>query len=240
MSKAQAKITDALFAIFSVVVFIFIMFTILGKQLEEFAREVSLESADVVSKDMAGFISISAAAPDEIRITYRPSTKFFYNLYAGDKKVNVERQAERWGLTKDDYQQYQKEMADILTAGKHASTFGGSPLVCKAALAALRAIQKEKLLINARKMGEYLKERLSELSSRHKVIKETRGIGLMLGVELAIEGKPVVDECLKQGLLINCAQGKVLRLLPALNVEKKQIDKAIGIIDRALSKVAGK
>lgn len=134
-----------------------------------------------------------------------------------------------------------KEMADILTAGKHASTFGGSPLVCKAALAALRAIQKEKLLINARKMGEYLKESLLELAARHKAIKEIRGIGLMLGVELAIEGKPVVEECLKDGLLINCAQGKVLRLLPALNVEKKQIDKAISVIDRALAKVhAGK
>lgn len=133
-----------------------------------------------------------------------------------------------------------KEMADILTAGKHASTFGGSPLVCKAALAALRAIQKEKLLANARKMGDYLKENLSELAGRHKVIKEIRGIGLMLGAELAIEGKPVVEECLNQGLLINCAQDKVLRLLPALNVEKKQIDKAISIIDRALSKVTGK
>lgn len=133
-----------------------------------------------------------------------------------------------------------KEMADILTAGKHASTFGGSPLVCKAALAALRAIQKEKLLANARKNGGYLKESLLGLAGRHKVIKEIRGIGLMLGAELAIEGKLVVEECLKHGLLINCAQGNVLRLLPALNVEKKQIDKAISIIDRALSKVAGK
>lgn len=133
-----------------------------------------------------------------------------------------------------------KEMADILTEGKHASTFGGSPLVCKAALAALRAIQKEKLLTSARKNGEYLKESLLGLAGRHKVIKEIRGIGLMLGVELAAEGGPAVEECLKQGLLINCAQGNVLRLLPALNVEKRQIDKAISIIDRALSKVAGK
>lgn len=133
-----------------------------------------------------------------------------------------------------------KEMADILTAGKHASTFGGSPLVCKAALAALRAIQKEKLLTSARENGEYLKESLLGLAGRHKIIKEIRGIGLMLGVELAIEGGPVVEECLRQGLLINCAQGNVLRLLPALNVEKKQIDKAISIIDRALSKAAGK
>jgi predicted acetylornithine/succinylornithine family transaminase len=132
-----------------------------------------------------------------------------------------------------------KEMADILTAGKHASTFGGSPLVCKAALAALRAIQKEKLLANARQMGEYLKESLLELAARYKLIKEIRGIGLMLGVELAIEGKPVVEECLNHGLLINCAQGNVLRLLPALNVEKKQIDRAVNILDRALSKVNG-
>ncbi|TAN59787.1 aspartate aminotransferase family protein [bacterium] len=129
-----------------------------------------------------------------------------------------------------------KEMADILTAGKHASTFGGSPLVSKAALAVLKAIQKEKLLANVRKMGGYLKESLLELAGRHKAIKEIRGIGLMLGVELAIEGKPIVEECLNHGLLINCAQGNVLRLLPALNVEKKQIDRAVNILDRALSK----
>jgi predicted acetylornithine/succinylornithine family transaminase len=130
-----------------------------------------------------------------------------------------------------------KEIADILTPGKHASTFGGSPLVCKAALAVFRVIQKEKLLTNACKQGEYLRGKLEDLAKKYAIIKEIRGIGLMIGIELNIGAKVVVEECLKNGLLINCAQEKVLRLLPALNVEKKQIDKAIAILDRAMHRV---
>ncbi|OGX30766.1 MAG: acetylornithine aminotransferase [Omnitrophica WOR_2 bacterium RIFCSPLOWO2_12_FULL_46_30] len=133
-----------------------------------------------------------------------------------------------------------REIADCLTPGSHASTFGGSPLVCKAALAVFRAIQKEKLLANAKEMGEYLKEKLTNLAAKYSLIKEIRGLGLMLGIQLNIEGKPIVEECLKNGLLINCTQERVLRLMPALNVNKKQVDKAIGILDRALSAVTSK
>jgi predicted acetylornithine/succinylornithine family transaminase len=128
-------------------------------------------------------------------------------------------------------------IADCLTPGSHASTFGGSPLVCKAALAVLRAIQKEKILANAKEMGEYLKEKLTNLAGKYSLIKEIRGLGLMVGIELNIEGKQIVEECLKNGLLINCTQRKVLRLMPALNVNKKQVDKAAGILDRVLTKV---
>lgn len=128
-----------------------------------------------------------------------------------------------------------REIADTLTAGRHASTFGGSPLVCKAALAVFRAIQKEKLLANAQRMGQYLKEKLEGLAKKHRIIKEIRGLGLMLGIKLSLAGKPIVEECLKAGLLINCTQDNVLRLMPALNVNEKQIEKAANIIDRALS-----
>lgn len=130
-----------------------------------------------------------------------------------------------------------REIADCLTPGSHASTFGGSPLVSKAALAVLRAIQKEKLLANAKEMGEYLKEKLTNLAGKYSLIKEIRGLGLMVGIELNIEGKPIVEECLKNGLLINCTHERVLRLMPALNVNKKQVDKAVGILDRALATV---
>ena len=130
-----------------------------------------------------------------------------------------------------------REIADTLSEGKHASTFGGSPLVCKAALAVFRAIQKEKLLNNAFKMGEYLRQQLRGLSGKYAVIKEIRGLGLMVGIELNIAGKDVVEECLKNGLLINCTHDKVLRLMPALNVNQKQIDKAANIIAKALERV---
>jgi acetylornithine/N-succinyldiaminopimelate aminotransferase len=129
-----------------------------------------------------------------------------------------------------------REIADILGPGMHASTFGGGPVICKAALAVLRAIQKEKLLSNAQKMGEYLFLKLNELKNKYAVIKEIRGIGLMAGVELNIEGKPIVEKCSEAGLLINCAHDKVLRLMPALNVTKKEIDKAIAVLNDVIRK----
>ena len=127
-----------------------------------------------------------------------------------------------------------KEISNTLTAGTHASTFGGSPLICKASLAVFKAIHKEKLLKNAVEMGGYLKEKLSALAQKYAIIKEIRGMGLMLGIELTIPGKEIVEECLKDGLLINCTHDKVLRLMPALNVTKKQADKAVGILDKVI------
>jgi acetylornithine/N-succinyldiaminopimelate aminotransferase len=128
-----------------------------------------------------------------------------------------------------------KEIADTLGPGMHASTFGGGPVICKAALAVLRAIQKEKLLTNAVKMGEYLFLRLDELKNKYLIIKEVRGIGLMAGMELNIEGKTIVEKCIEKGLLINCTHDKVLRLMPALGITKKEIDKAIDILDNVLA-----
>jgi acetylornithine/N-succinyldiaminopimelate aminotransferase len=127
-----------------------------------------------------------------------------------------------------------KEIADTLGPGMHASTFGGGPVICKAALAVLRAIQKEKLLANAKKMGEYLFFKLNALKDKYAVIKEVRGLGLMAGIELGVEGKLVVERCLEKGLLINCTHDKVLRLMPALNITKREIDKAIKILGEAL------
>jgi acetylornithine/N-succinyldiaminopimelate aminotransferase len=130
-----------------------------------------------------------------------------------------------------------KEIADTLEPGSHASTFGGGPVICKAALAVFRAIQKEKLLTNAQKMGEYLFLKISVLKNKYPIIKDTRGMGLMLGIELGIEGKPIVEKCIEKGLLINCTHDKVLRLMPALNITKKEIDKAITILDSILKGV---
>lgn len=128
-----------------------------------------------------------------------------------------------------------KDIADILGPGTHASTFGGGPVICKAALAVLSAIQKERLLTNAKKMGEYLFSKLGSLRQKYSIIREVRGIGLMAGIELNIEGKPVIEKCQELGLLINCTQGRVLRLMPALNITKREIDKAIDILDNTLA-----
>jgi len=130
-----------------------------------------------------------------------------------------------------------KAVADLLTPGTHASTFGGGPVICKAALAVLTSVQKEKLLTNTVRMGEYFLSGLRELKNKHKAVSAVRGIGLMLGVELACPGKPVVEFCLKHGLLINCTHEKVLRIMPALGIGKKEIDHAIHILDKALGEI---
>ena len=129
-----------------------------------------------------------------------------------------------------------KEIADTLQPGMHASTFGGGPVICKAALAVFAALQKEKLINNAQEMGEYLFSRLRKLQEKYDIIKEVRGLGLMAGVELKTAGKAIVDKCMEKGLLINCTHETVLRLMPALNITRKQIDQATNILADVLAK----
>ncbi len=126
--------------------------------------------------------------------------------------------------------------ADVLKPGMHASTFGGSPIACSAALGVFKAIKKERLLANAIKMEEYLINRLNGLKDKYSVIREIRGMGLMIGVELNIDGKEIVERCFKDGLLINCTHDRVLRLMPGMIVTKKEIDKGIEILEDVFSK----
>lgn len=128
-----------------------------------------------------------------------------------------------------------KEIADTLGPGMHASTFGGGPVICKAALAVLKAAHKEKMLTRALKTGEYIFSRLTQLKEKSSLLKEVRGMGLMIGVELNIEGKTIVDTCREKGLLINCTHEKVLRLMPALNISRKEVDKALGILESVIT-----
>ena len=131
-----------------------------------------------------------------------------------------------------------KEFSDLLTPGMHASTFGGGPVICKAALGVFRAMQQEKLLKNCQNMGEYLLEKLNLLKAAYPIIREVRGKGLMFGVELSIEGKQIVEKCIQRGLLINCTHDKVLRLMPALTITKNEIDKAVKILEGVLKEYA--
>ncbi len=126
------------------------------------------------------------------------------------------------------------KIADTLQPGTHASTFGGSPLACACALAVFQAIKKERLLSNVERMGEYLYKKLAHLKEKYPIIKEIRGKGLMLAVELHQKGKPIYQGCLKKGLMINCTHENVLRIMPQLAVTKKEIDQAVGILDGVL------
>lgn len=130
-----------------------------------------------------------------------------------------------------------KELANVFKPGMHASTFGGSPLVCQASLGTFNAIVKDKMLRNVKTMGPYLLQKTKELMGKYSFITEVRGMGLMVGVQLSIEGKTIVEDCFEQGLIINCTQGNILRLMPALNVTKKQIDRALFMIDQAMSRI---
>jgi len=125
-------------------------------------------------------------------------------------------------------------VADTLTAGNHASTFGGSPLVCAAALAVLEAIEEERLIENARSMGAYLRKGLERLKDEFSFVKQVKGMGLMLGLELSKECKGIYEQAFKRRLLINCTQGNILRIMPPITVTKPEIDKALGILSEAI------
>jgi acetylornithine/N-succinyldiaminopimelate aminotransferase len=127
-----------------------------------------------------------------------------------------------------------EEVANKLVPGKHASTFGGNCLACAAGIAVVAAIEEDKLLENAARMGDYAKQKLMQLKQKHPIIDSVRGIGLMIGVQLTAPGGEIVDKCLAKGLRINCTNNTVLRFMPAMIVTKEQIDEAINILDGVL------
>lgn len=126
------------------------------------------------------------------------------------------------------------EIAPSLRPGMHAATFGGNPIAARAGIAAIQMIEDENLLAHAQQVSEVFRERLEELRGQCDVIEDVRVLGMMIGVELAREGAPVVKACLERKLLINCTQGTVLRLLPALNLTAEQAHAACDILAEVL------
>ena len=118
--------------------------------------------------------------------------------------------------------------------GEHTSTFGGSPIVCAAACAAIDCLLQENLIENASTQGEYFKLKLENLKTKYKLIKEVRGLGLMLAIELRKDVYDIIQKVMAKGLLILNAGRTVLRFLPPLIITKKQIDQAIEILDSVL------
>ena len=130
------------------------------------------------------------------------------------------------------------EVAASLVPGTHASTFGGNPLACAAAVAVIETIEADRLLDNANKMGEYTNQKLQQLKEAHPIIDHIRGKGLMIGIQLTDSGSEIVDKCLEKGLRINCTHDTVLRFMPSMTVTKDQIDRAIEILDDVLSEAS--
>ena len=127
------------------------------------------------------------------------------------------------------------KVASSFKPGDHGTTFGGNPLVCSAAIANLKVLQEEDLVGKCQKKGEFFKAKLEGLKEKYpEKIVEVRGLGLMVGMELKEEGQEIVEKCVEEGVLINCAAKKVLRFLPPLIVEEKEIDYLIEVLDKIL------
>ncbi|HEX9021447.1 MAG TPA: aminotransferase class III-fold pyridoxal phosphate-dependent enzyme, partial [Nitrospirota bacterium] len=127
--------------------------------------------------------------------------------------------------------------AQALNPGSHGSTFGGNPLACAAALASLETLLEDNIIIQAVELlGRSFLQKLEGLRKKHGIIKDVRGKGLLVGLELDGEGKDIVTACLKEGFLINCTMNTVLRFMPPLIIAEEEIDRLIDALDRILSK----
>ena len=131
-----------------------------------------------------------------------------------------------------------EKFASALSPGMHGSTFGGGPLVCAAALEFLTIVEEENLLANVRERGAELRAGLEKLAARFDFIREVRGEGLIIGIDLAVEGAPFVVEALRQGLLINCTHDHILRLLPPFIIRKGDVAEFLRKFETGLARVA--
>ncbi len=127
-----------------------------------------------------------------------------------------------------------ESVASAFVPGSHASTFGGTPLVTAVALSVLKTVADEKILNHCAETGKYFRARLMELKSKHSVVRDVRGMGLIIGMEVDIDGLPLVQACLERGFVVNCVQGNTLRFVPPLIIRKEEIDKLILCLDEIL------
>jgi predicted acetylornithine/succinylornithine family transaminase len=130
------------------------------------------------------------------------------------------------------------EVAPSLRPGMHAATFGGNPIASRAGIATLEAIEQQGLLEGANQLERLFRDRFEALRQECDIIREVRACGVMIGIELSVEGAPVVKRCLEQRLLINCTQGRVIRLLPALNLTLEQAEEGCEILANAIRDLA--
>ena len=127
-----------------------------------------------------------------------------------------------------------ESIMSALKVGEHSTTFSGSPLVCAAACAAIDVLLEEKLAERAAELGVYFKAKLDDLQARHRIVKEVRGLGLMLGVEIRFDVLNILLKSMERGVLVLDAGKTVVRFLPPLVIEKSQIDTAISVLDAVL------
>jgi acetylornithine/N-succinyldiaminopimelate aminotransferase len=130
-----------------------------------------------------------------------------------------------------------EKVAAAFVPGTHASTFGAGPVIAAAAKTAVDLLSRPEFLAGVREKGEFLRAKLAAFQNQFPIVKEVRGLGLMWGLELAQEGADVVTACRERGLLINCTQGNVIRMLPPLVVSPEELDKGLAILQEAFQAV---
>lgn len=129
-----------------------------------------------------------------------------------------------------------ERLAHVFKPGDHGGTFGGNPLACAAVYATLTTIKAEGLVAKVAEKGEYFKNELRKLQEKYPdKVTDVRGCGLMLGMEVAGEGKPIVESCLSNNVIVNCTAGNVIRIVPPLIISKEEIDIVVAALDKALA-----
>ncbi|MGK7370337.1 MAG: aspartate aminotransferase family protein [Candidatus Halalkalibacterium sp. M3_1C_030] len=130
-----------------------------------------------------------------------------------------------------------QQIADVMHHGDHGSTYGGNPLACAASYAAVSSILNENLIGEALEKGNYLINKLRKLFNDSDKVRDIRGRGLMIGVELSFNGRPVVEEMLKRGVLSNCTHGNVMRLVPPLVISKEELNQLAEVLADSVASV---
>ena len=129
-----------------------------------------------------------------------------------------------------------EKVAETFTAGSHATTFGGNPVVMAAGVATMKVLLEGSVLENCRTMGAYFMEQLEKFKTKYpKLVKEVRGAGLILGMDTTLDGRDIVSRCLEKGLIINFTRDSVLRFLPPLIVEMHHIDRCMRVLDEVFA-----
>lgn len=132
----------------------------------------------------------------------------------------------------------QPHVAEAMEFGAHGSTYGGNPLACATSYTAINAILDEKLVQAAEEKGTFLTDLLKERTEDLSCVADIRGKGLMTGVELTFEGRPVVEEMMSRGVLSNCTHGNVIRLVPPLVIDREELQKVVDVLVLSIKKTA--
>jgi len=130
-----------------------------------------------------------------------------------------------------------EELTDSFGPGSHATTFGGTPLITAGALAVVKSLLNDGWIENAREMGDYFKDKLTDLRQKHSIIKDVRGLGLILALGMDREVADIANACMERGFLINCVQERILRFVPPLIIGKEEIDLLISCLDEVFKQI---